>query len=67
MRPDEDVSDGVRLNNNNVDLVFVGKLMEVIYEYIKKGLKISHWRLRKFIAASGISEVELTIEDMKRW
>lgn len=79
IKPDEDVSGGVWFSNNDVDLVFVNKLMDVIYHFISKSGMIAEegsYTLNKidnlvklrsikdFIAGSGISEVELSMEDI---
>jgi len=74
VKPDEDVSGGVWFSNNDVDLVFVNKLMEIIYEYVKRPegefvlskieSLVNLRGVKEFIGASGISEVELSIEDI---
>lgn len=74
VRPAEEVTGGVWFNNNDVDLVFVNKLMEIIYKFCDKRdepfalnkieslTKISE--LRDFIVNSGITEVELNMNDL---
>lgn len=73
-KPDEDISGGVWFNNNDVDLVFVNKLMEIIRQFSKRQessfalTKIENLAklrtIKDFISSSGISEVELTMEDI---
>ncbi len=72
--PSDDVSGGIWFNNNDVDLIFVNKLMNIIYQYcdIKEEDYIlptinSLPRVQdvmQFLETSGISEVKLTIEDV---
>lgn len=74
IKPDEDVSGGVWFSNNDVDLVFVNKLMDVILQFVTKPEgpyilnKISNLvrlkSIKEFIGKSGISEVELSMEDI---
>lgn len=74
IKPDEDVSGGVWFSNNDVDLVFVNKLMDIIFRFIYKQEspyflnKIDNLvklkSIREFILNSKISEVELSMEDV---
>lgn len=74
VKPDEDVSGGVWFCNNDVDSIFVTKLMDVIYRFVHKPEdpfvlnKISNLvkldAIRDFISGSGISEVELSMSDV---
>ncbi|KAM0680372.1 DNA-directed RNA polymerase III subunit RPC6 [Glugoides intestinalis] len=74
VKPDEDVSGGVWFSNNDVDLIFVNKLMEIIYQFVKKPESafvlnkldnLTRLRMvKEFISTCGISEVELSIEDI---
>lgn len=74
VKPDEEVTGGVWFNNNDVDLVFVNRLMDIIYQYCSKKEEtyalnkidslIKLTDLRDFIANSGISEVELSLNDL---
>lgn len=74
VRPAEDVTGGVWFSNNDVDLVFVNKLMDVIYKFCYKKeddyvlSKIDSLTklvdVKEFIENSGISEVELSINDL---
>ncbi|ELA41440.1 uncharacterized protein VICG_01545 [Vittaforma corneae ATCC 50505] len=74
IKPDEDISGGVWFSNNDVDLVFVNKLMEIIYQYVRKPEgpfvlnKVDNLvklrMVREFISTSGISEVVLTVDDV---
>lgn len=74
IKPDEEVTGGVWFNNNDVDLVFVNRLMDIIHQYCRRKeeayalnkidslVKLSE--VRDFIADSGISEVELGQNDL---
>lgn len=74
MQPDEEVTGGVWFSNNDVDLVFVNRLMDIIYQYCLKNedaysmprmdslVRISD--LKQFITSSGISEVEMSMNDL---
>lgn len=74
VKPNEEVTGGVWFSNNDVDLVFVNKLMDVIYRYCHRPeeeyalTKIDSLAtmmdVRDFIAESGISEVELSMSDI---
>lgn len=74
IKPDEDVSGGVWFSNNDVDLVFVNKLMDIIYQYVhrpegpyilnKIDNLVNVKTIREFILHSKISEVELSMEDI---
>lgn len=73
-KPDEDISGGVWFSNNDVDLIFVNKLMDIICQYVRKPegpftlnriedlVKLR--AVKEFISVSKISEVELSIEDI---
>lgn len=74
VKPDEDVSGGVWFSNNDVDLVFVNRLMDIILQFVRKeegsfllnkidGL-VKMKTVKDFVSASRISEVELSIEDI---
>ncbi|KAI4290878.1 DNA-directed RNA polymerase III subunit RPC6 [Pancytospora philotis] len=74
LKPDEEVTGGVWFNNNDVDLVFVNKLMDIMYQYCAKpedeyalpkmDSLVRLVDLKTFIDSSGISEVELSMGDL---
>lgn len=74
VKPAEEVTGGVWFSNNDVDLVFVNKLMDIIHRYVsKKGEPPALPRmdslttlseLREFIASSRVSEVDLSASDL---
>jgi len=74
VKPAEDVSGGVWFSNNDVDSIFVDKLMEVIYRFVSKPEEpfilnkidnlVRSRTLREFIVNSGISQVDLSAEDI---
>lgn len=74
IKPDEDVSGGVWFSNNDVDLVFVNKLMDIIHQFVAKeetaftlnriDSLIRLRTIKEFITKSEISEVDLSMEDI---
>lgn len=73
-KPDEDVSGGVWFCNNDVDSIFVNKLMDVIYKFVyrpeepfvlnKLSSLVKLKAVEDFVSSSGISEVELSTDDV---
>lgn len=73
-KPNEDISGGVWFSNNDVDSIFVTKLMDVIYKFVNKHEEpfilnkienlVKMKDLRDFIINSGISQVPLSSEDI---
>lgn len=74
VQPDEDMTGGVWFNSNDVDLVFVEKLMEIICKYCKRREErhvlpkldslVRVTELKEFIDGSRITEVELSMADI---
>lgn len=74
IKPDEEVTGGVWFSNNDVDLVFVNKLMDIIYKFCYK--KDDAYSISKidslvrvtdlvdFITNSHISEIPLSLMDI---
>ncbi|KAI5151617.1 DNA-directed RNA polymerase III subunit RPC6 [Enteropsectra breve] len=73
-KPDDNVSGGVWFSNNDVDLDFVNRLMDVIYKYCYKPEDASILTkleslvkeddLFEFILKNKLTEVELTMNDL---
>lgn len=74
VKPSEDISGGVWFNHNDVDTIFVNKLMDIICKFVYRPEEsyslnkidnlVKMANLRDFIVNSGISEVELSVNDL---
>lgn len=74
VKPNDDVTGGVWFSNNDVDLIFVNRLMDIIYHYCQRKEEAYALQrmdcltrltdLKEFIANSKISEVELSVNDL---
>lgn len=75
VKPAEDISGGVWFCNNDVDSVFVSKLMDIIYKFVSRKEEpyllykintLSNIKMvKEFISNSGICEIDLSLEDIR--
>lgn len=74
VQPAEDISGGIWFSNNDVDSVFVNKLMDIIHHFVSRKEEpfvlckienlVSFNALREYIVKSRISEVDISEQDL---